>query len=199
MGIPYYYKDHNENLYGDDLGIYQTNIQRQLFLFGILLVPILLFAKPLLIYIKNKRKKNNDYELLDNVNNNTTFFYKIKEEEDFSEIFIHQLIETIEFLLGSVSNTASYLRLWALSLAHSQLSKVFLEMTIVNQIKNGNIIGVVVTLPIFFIATILVLFIMDILECFLHTLRLHWVEFQNKFYQSNGIEFDTLNFGNLFN
>jgi V-type H+-transporting ATPase subunit a len=58
------------------------------------------------------------------------------------EIFIHQVIETIEFVLGSISNTASYLRLWALSLAHAQLAKVFFEKCLLGSIHESSPIGV---------------------------------------------------------
>jgi V-type H+-transporting ATPase subunit a len=99
------------------------------------------------------------------------------ETHDFSEIFIHQMIETIEFVLGTISNTASYLRLWALSLAHSQLARVFFEKTIGMALESNSIVLMIVSFFVFASVTFFVLMFMDVMECFLHDLRLHWVEF----------------------
>uniref|UniRef100_A0A7S2RLT6 V-type proton ATPase subunit a n=1 Tax=Rhizochromulina marina TaxID=1034831 RepID=A0A7S2RLT6_9STRA len=110
-------------------------------------------------------------------------------QHDFSEIMIHQAIETIEFVLGMVSNTASYLRLWALSLAHTELAAVFWEKAMLATINMNNPVAILVGYSVFAAVTFAVLLAMDVLECFLHALRLHWVEFQNKFYKADGHNF----------
>jgi len=123
-----------------------------------------------------------------------------REEGDhsFSEAFVHQIIETIEFVLATVSNTASYLRLWALSLAHGQLAEVFMNLTFKMAFTTENmaltIVLSIILWPIFWSITFFVLMCMDTLECVLHTLRLHWVEFQNKFYKGTGYLFKPYNF-----
>jgi len=113
-----------------------------------------------------------------------------EEEVETGELFIHQIIETIEFVLGCISNTASYLRLWALSLAHGQLGETFLTILLTNPYVVPSTFSTPVAIVYFFIASfpfmfaiLTVLLMMDSLEVFLHTMRLHWVEFMSKFYQ----------------
>ena len=115
-------------------------------------------------------------------------------EFNFGEIMIHQAIETIEFVLGMVSNTASYLRLWALSLAHSELAHVFWDKALLGMIDSGNPVLIYGGYAVFAAVTFAVLLCMDLLECFLHALRLHWVEFQNKFYKADGYRFQPFDF-----
>ncbi|ETO19988.1 V-type proton ATPase, partial [Reticulomyxa filosa] len=122
------------------------------------------------------------------------------ERQPFGDIVIHQLIHTIEYILGTISNTASYLRLWALSLAHAELSEVFFSKTIGSTLSSTGGTAVIINVAstfMFLVFTVCVLLVMDVLECFLHALRLHWVEFQNKFYYGDGYAFVPFSFAKL--
>ena len=192
----------------------------------IILIPIMIFPKPFLEYKKYKRLKkrsnrlnmnnsNPENEIIDNNQNNEinevpvhNSQIKVEENENekkFIDFFINQFISIIEYVLSTVSNTASYLRLWALSLAHGELTKVFFEKSLKDNLIDGDYyfgLGFFIIFIGYFIfanITVFVLIFMDFMECFLHTLRLHWVEFQNKFYKADGYLFVPYSFKYLIN
>lgn len=186
----------------------QSAMQATLMKITIISVPLMLIPKPVILYFQNK--KNVAVSSRSSSTAETGEYAPLVEEGkpeaaghgahgdhgefEIGEVVIHQMIETIEYVLGTVSHTASYLRLWALSLAHQQLSLVFFQKALVPALTSGPIIingiYIYIAFTIFFGITAGVLLGMDVMECFLHTLRLHWVEFQSKFYKADGYAFN---------
>eukprot|EP00746_Dinoflagellata_sp_MGD_P146156 gnl/MRDRNA2_/MRDRNA2_78674_c0_seq1.p1 gnl/MRDRNA2_/MRDRNA2_78674_c0~~gnl/MRDRNA2_/MRDRNA2_78674_c0_seq1.p1 ORF type:complete len:831 (-),score=151.11 gnl/MRDRNA2_/MRDRNA2_78674_c0_seq1:32-2524(-) len=186
----------------DKAPLYSVAVRVQTYLLAAtaLSVPLMLIPKPIILYIQHKNSSSSQpsgqyyaLDAFDVVDDEAGKQIQVHGEEfDIGEIVIHQAIETIEYVLGTVSHTASYLRLWALSLAHQQLSVVFFQNTISVGLHMSfpmNGIALYFLFAIWFAITCGILLGIDVLECFLHTLRLHWVEFQSKFYRGDGYTF----------
>ncbi|KAK8985214.1 hypothetical protein V6N11_068481 [Hibiscus sabdariffa] len=203
----------------------QKTVQHVLLLLALVSVPWMLLPKPFLLKRQHEnRQRGQSYTPVqvtdDTLHSEANHSHGHGHEEfELGEVFVHQLIHTIEFVLGAVSNTASYLRLWALRwiipdlhggialclplhklpknrlyLAHSQLSIVFYEKVLLLAWGYDNMVILVVGIIIFIFATVGVLLIMETLSAFLHALRLHWVEFQNKFYEGDGYKLYSFSF-----
>jgi V-type H+-transporting ATPase subunit a len=187
----------------DENKLFEGQIYVQWFciFFTVITSPWMLFPKPMILkrrWQERMRAKNQVVEIGHKDEEEP------EEEFDFSEIFVKQIIHTIEFVLGAISNTASYLRLWALSLAHSELSLVFYERVLLlgftasERSPGLQIVMVFCTWGAWAGVTFAVLMVMESLSAFLYALRLHWVEFQNKFYHGDGVLFLPFSYDRIF-
>ncbi|XP_011178116.1 V-type proton ATPase 116 kDa subunit a 1 [Zeugodacus cucurbitae] len=192
----------------------QPDVQKICVYIGLLCIPWMLLGKPLYIKFTRKNKvhvKHNgdltgNIELADGETPIPTSLDEADhsggghgghDDEPMSEIYIHQAIHTIEYVLSTISHTASYLRLWALSLAHAQLSEVLWNMVLSMGLKGSDYTGAITLYFIFgawCLFTLAILVMMEGLSAFLHTLRLHWVEFMSKFYEGLGYAFQPFSF-----
>ncbi|CAI5523417.1 unnamed protein product, partial [Closterium sp. Naga37s-1] len=237
----------NELFYG------QGTVQILLLFIALIAVPWMLLPKPLILRAQHIQKMaGRTYHALPGSEGeagaNGEKGEGEEEEFEFGEVMVHQMIHCIEFVLGAVSNTASYLRLWALSarracgimstlalpIPHPQFPLSFCSNRLnlpplpspflpaptspppplptgpippsprclqprisCSPGSSGNVLAILIGSLVFAAATVGVLLLMETLSAFLHALRLHWVEFMNKFYVGDGYQFVPFAFASL--
>ncbi|KAG6438490.1 V-type proton ATPase 116 kDa subunit a1 isoform X3 [Manduca sexta] len=180
----------------------QLQLQKFFVIVALLCVPVMLFGKPYFIMKEQKQRARQGHQPVEGAAENGTAGgapvpSSGHHDDDITEVFIHQGIHTIEYVLGSVSHTASYLRLWALSLAHAQLAEVAWNMLLRKGLMSTDFQGGIFLYIVFAgwaAISVSILVLMEGLSAFLHTLRLHWVEFQSKFYAGEGYLFQPFSF-----
>ncbi|CAG9132148.1 unnamed protein product [Plutella xylostella] len=180
----------------------QVGLQKFFVILALMCVPVMLFGKPYFIMQEQKKRALQGHQPIDGAAENGAAGGAVvpaasHHDEDITEVFIHQAIHTIEYVLGSISHTASYLRLWALSLAHAQLAEVAWNMLLREGLQHQGFQGGIVLWAVFAgwaAISVSILVLMEGLSAFLHTLRLHWVEFQSKFYAGEGYLFQPFSF-----
>jgi V-type H+-transporting ATPase subunit a len=165
-------KPEDLRLYGDG----QWGVQTGIIVVFVISIPLLLLVKPIVDCVHLSRAG---------------------KEFNVLEVFVMNLIHVIEFCLGAMSHTASYLRLWALSLAHSQLSHVVYEQLFMGMLKmdlpaGARAILMFVCWAAFAVLTVAILLGMEAFSALLHAIRLMWVEFSSKFYEGMGTAFKPL-------
>ncbi|MBS7628249.1 hypothetical protein KEJ36_05570 [Candidatus Bathyarchaeota archaeon] len=96
------------------------------------------------------------------------------------EGFMEGFSFTFEAFVSSLGNTVSYGRLMALLLSHAMMSSMFITL-VEGQSMAMQVLSLI-------LGTILVM-ALEGLIIFVHTTRLHWVEWFSKFYKGDGIEY----------
>jgi V/A-type H+-transporting ATPase subunit I len=102
-----------------------------------------------------------------------------------SRIALHRMEgfgETLESALSSISNTISYARILALAMAHASFSLMIYRMATSGSLAFLALSGFLTVLVVSF----------EGLLVFMHTLRLHWVEWFLKFYSGTGVPYSPL-------